>query len=147
MPAFLLVLNELIKLGTLILGQKLDYRRYGVNLIEILIAGGLLAPGGIVHQEGENVCQTKICLFGLADSMEKIRAFEQVTLKHCKKHQIFIFISKFDIFQVFIKLMRRYKYLEKMHEEEMNKILVYLKGFSEDERNRLAQVKVISFFA
>lgn len=62
-------------------GQKLDYRRYGVNLIEILIAGGLLAPGGIVHQEGENVCQTKICLFGLADSMEKIRAFEQVIMK------------------------------------------------------------------
>jgi len=102
-------------------GQKLDYRRYGVNLIEILIAGGLLAPGGIVHQEGENVCQTKICLFGLADSMEKIRAFEQV----------------------FIKLMRRYKYLEKMHEEEMNKILVYLKGFSEDERNRLAQITAL----
>jgi len=62
-------------------GQKLDYRRYGVNLIEILIAGGLLAPGGIVQQEGENVCQTKVCLFGLADSMEKIRAFEQVLKK------------------------------------------------------------------
>lgn len=102
-------------------GQKLDYRRYGVNLIEILIAGGLLAPGGIVQQEGENVCQTKICLFGLADSMEKIRAFEQV----------------------FIKLMRRYKYLEKMHEEEMNKILVYLKGFTEEERKRLAQVTAL----
>ena len=42
--------------------------------------------------------------------------------------------------QVFIKLMRRYKYLEKMHEEEMNKILVYLKGFTEEERKRLAQV-------
>ena len=37
--------------------------------------------------------------------MEKVRAFEQV----------------------FIRLMRRYKYLEKMHEEEMMKILVYLK--------------------
>ena len=36
--------------------------------------------------------------------------------------------------------MRRYKYLEKMHEEEMNKILVYLKGFTEEERKRLAQV-------
>lgn len=45
--------------------------------------------------------------------------------------------------QVFIKLMRRYKYLEKMHEEEMNKILVYLKGFTEEERKRLAQVRKI----
>lgn len=102
-------------------GQKLDYRRYGVNLIEILIAGGLLAPGGIIQQDGDNVSQTKVCLFGMADSMEKIRAFEQV----------------------FIKLMRRYKYLEKMHEEEMNKILVYLKGFTEEERRRLAQVTAL----
>jgi len=102
-------------------GQKLDYRRYGVNLIEILIAGGLLAPGGIIQQDGDSVCQTKYCLFGMADSMEKIRAFEQV----------------------FIKLMRRYKYLEKMHEEEMNKILVYLKGFTEEERKRLAQVTAL----
>ena len=102
-------------------GQKLDYRRYGVNLVEILIAGGLLAPGGIIQHDGENVCQTKYCLFGMADSMEKIRAFEQV----------------------FIKLMRRYKYLEKMHEEEMNKILVYLKGFTEEERRRLAQVTAL----
>jgi len=103
-------------------GSKLDYRRYGVNLIEILIAGGLLAPGGIILQEGENaVCRTKTCLFGLADSMEKVKAFEQV----------------------FIKLMRRYKYLEKMHEEEMSKILVYLKGFTDDERLRLAEITAL----
>jgi len=102
-------------------GGKLDYRRYGVNLIEILIAGGLLAPGGIINEEGENVCRTKTCLFGLADSMDKVKAFEQV----------------------FIKLMRRYKYLEKMHEEEMSKILVYLKGFTEDERLRLAQITAL----
>jgi hypothetical protein len=40
--------------------------------------------------------------------------------------------------------MRRYKYLEKMHEEEMNKILVYLKGFSVEERKRLAQVETVA---
>merc|ERR1711992_310664 len=102
-------------------GSKLDYRRYGVNLIEILIAGGLLAPGGIINEEGENVCRTKTCLFGLADSMDKVKAFEQV----------------------FIKLMRRYKYLEKMHEEEMSKILVYLKGFTDDERLRLAEITAL----
>ena len=33
--------------------------------------------------------------------------------------------------KVFIKLMRRYKYLEKMLTDEMKKILVYLRGFSE----------------
>jgi len=36
--------------------------------------------------------------------------------------------------------MRRYKYLEKMLTEEMSKILVYLKGFSEVHRTRLAQI-------
>merc|ERR1712088_962873 len=45
--------------------------------------------------------------------------------------------------QVFVKLMRRYKYLEKMHEEEMSKILVYLKGFTVDERLRLAEITAL----
>ena len=53
--------------------------------------------------------------------MEKVRAWEQV----------------------FHKLVRRFKYLEKMHEEEMNKILVYLKGFKEEERRRLAQITAL----
>lgn len=101
-------------------GQKQDYRRYGVHLIEILVAGGLLAPGGIILQDGE-FNQTKTCLFGLANDMEKVRAFEQV----------------------FIKLMRRYKYLEKMHEEEMRKILVYIKGFTDEERTCLAQITAL----
>ncbi len=39
----------------------------------------------------------------------------------------------------------RFKYLEKMHEEEMNKILVYLKGFSDEDRRRLAQVRNLLF--
>jgi len=41
---------------------------------------------------------------------------------------------------VFVRIMRRYKYLEKMLTEEMSKILVYLKGFSEEHRTRLAQI-------
>jgi hypothetical protein len=32
--------------------------------------------------------------------------------------------------QVFIKLMRRYKYLKKMLCEEIRRILVYLRGFT-----------------
>merc|ERR1712226_894679 len=34
-------------------------------------------------------------------------------------------------------------YLEKMHEEEMTKLLVYLKGFTEDQRTRLAQITAL----
>merc|ERR1712227_261386 len=87
-------------------GNKLDYRRYGEVLLEILIAGGLLAPGGTIQPDADKtVVQTK--------------AWDST---------------------VFVKLMRRYKYLEKMLTEEMSKILVYLKGFSEDRRTRLAQI-------
>ena len=39
------------------------------------------APGGIILQEGENASRTNTCLFGLADSMEKVKAFEQVFVK------------------------------------------------------------------
>ena len=93
-------------------GNKLDYRRYGEVLLEILIAGGLLAPGGASFQNdgGDKPAQTRACVFQDAFDMERTKAWDQ---------------------QVFVRLMRRYKYLEKMLIEEMMKILVYLQGFSE----------------
>lgn len=39
--------------------------------------------------------------------------------------------------------MRRYKYLEKMLEEEMKKVLVYIKGFTESERVNLARMTAL----
>lgn len=39
--------------------------------------------------------------------------------------------------------MRRYKYLEKMFEEEMKKILVFIKGFSPDDRIKLARITAL----
>nr|XP_044996997.1 basic leucine zipper and W2 domain-containing protein 1-like isoform X2 [Jaculus jaculus] len=42
--------------------------------------------------------------------------------------------------QVFNKLIRRYKYLEKGFEDEVKKLLLFLKGFSESERNKLAML-------
>ena len=45
--------------------------------------------------------------------------------------------------QVFIKLMRRYKYLEKMFEEEMKKVLVFIKGFTPSERIKLARMTAL----
>ena len=92
-------------------GNKLDYRRYGEVLLEILIAGGLLAPGGTYQNEGgDKVSQTRACIFQDAFDLDRAKAWDN---------------------QVFVRLMRRYKYLEKMLVEEMMKILVYLKGFSE----------------
>merc|ERR1711937_971002 len=103
-------------------GNKLDYRRYGEVLLEILIAGGLLAPGGSIQQDGEKgMVQTRACIFQDAVDLERVKAWDQV----------------------FIKLMRRYKYLEKMLSEGMRKILVYLRGFSQEHRTRLAQVTAL----
>lgn len=45
--------------------------------------------------------------------------------------------------QIFVKLMRRYKYLEKMFEEEMKKVLVYIKGFQPEERIKLARMTAL----
>ena len=42
--------------------------------------------------------------------------------------------------QVFNKLTRCYKYLEKDFEDEVKKLLLFLKGFSESERNKLAML-------
>jgi len=98
-----------------------DYRRYGEPLLEILIAGGLLAPGGTIARDGDKVVSTACCVFENGTDLDMVKAWDQV----------------------FIKLMRRYKYLEKMLADEMKKIFVYLRGFSEEHRLRLAQLTAL----
>ena len=39
--------------------------------------------------------------------------------------------------------MRRYKYLEKMFEEEMKKVLIFIKGFTPSERTKLARMTAL----
>ncbi|CRK99797.1 CLUMA_CG013105, isoform A [Clunio marinus] len=101
-------------------GNKLDYRRYGEVLFDILIAGGLLVPGGSISQDGEKP-YTKACIFAASEEMESMREQEQIL----------------------IKLVRRYKYLEKMFEEEMKKVLVFIKGFQPIERVKLARMTAL----
>ena len=91
-------------------GNKLDYCKYGEVLFEILISGGLLAPGLKIQLDGEKGgVKTRVCIIQDAVNFERVRAWDQVI----------------------IKLMRRYKYLEKMLSKEMRKILVYLRVFSQ----------------
>uniref|UniRef100_A0A3Q3JYV7 W2 domain-containing protein n=1 Tax=Monopterus albus TaxID=43700 RepID=A0A3Q3JYV7_MONAL len=96
-------------------GAKLDYRRYAETLFDILVAGGMLAPGGTLS---DDVICTDFCLFKAQEDMETMQAYAQV----------------------FNKLIRRYKYLEKGFEEEIKKLLLFLKGFTESERNKLAML-------
>ncbi|AWP12873.1 Basic leucine zipper and W2 domain-containing protein 1-A [Scophthalmus maximus] len=96
-------------------GAKLDYRRYAETLFDILVAGGMLAPGGTL---ADDMTCTDFCLFKAQEDMETMQAYAQV----------------------FNKLIRRYKYLEKGFEEEIKKLLLFLKGFTESERNKLAML-------
>ena len=91
-------------------GNKLDYCKYGEVLFEILISGVLLAPGVSIQLDGEKgVVKTRACILQDAVNFERVKAWDEVI----------------------IKLMRRYKYLEKMLSQEMRKILVYLRVFSQ----------------
>lgn len=101
-------------------GNKLDYRRYGEVLFDILIAGGLLVPGGSISQDGEKP-YTSQCIFAASEDMESMREQEQIL----------------------IKLVRRYKYLEKMFEDEMKKVLIFIKGFQPIERVKLARMSAL----
>ncbi|XP_018333636.1 protein krasavietz [Agrilus planipennis] len=99
-------------------GNKLDYRRYGECLFDILIAGGILVPGGAISQEGDPPYKTDVCIFNVPDdiNLEVMKSWEQVV----------------------IKLMRRYKYLEKIFQDEIRKILLFVKYFSPPERKKLS---------
>lgn len=99
-------------------GNKLDYRRYGECLFDILIAGGILVPGGSLSQEGDGPPRTDACIFNVPEeiNMELMKSWEQV----------------------FVKLMRRYKYLEKLFQDEIKKILLFVKYFTPADRKKLS---------
>ncbi|XP_077124170.1 eIF5-mimic protein 1 isoform X2 [Ranitomeya variabilis] len=97
-------------------GSRLDYRRYADTLFDILIAGSMLAPGGTRIDDGDKTKVTVHCVFGANEDYETMRNYAQV----------------------FSKLIRRYKYLEKAFEDEIKKLLLFLKAFSEAEQTKLA---------
>ncbi|XP_071397085.1 eIF5-mimic protein 1 [Centroberyx affinis] len=96
-------------------GSRLDYRRYADTLFDILIAGSMLAPGGTRIDEDKTKV-TAHCVFTSEESHAALRLYAQV----------------------FNKLIRRYKYLEKAFEDEIKKLLLFLKAFSESEQTKLA---------
>ncbi|XP_063041075.1 eIF5-mimic protein 1 [Engraulis encrasicolus] len=99
-------------------GSRLDYRRYADTLFDILIAGSMLAPGGTRIDDADKTKLTEHCVFNAEETHAVIR-------NHA---------------QVFHKLIRRYKYLEKAFEEEIKKLLLFLKAFSEAEQTKLAML-------
>ena len=80
-------------------GSKLDFRRYAEALFDILITGGILAPGGTIIDEN-NAVNSKLCIFNTEEDVESMR-------------------NMTDIFE---RMTRQYKYLEKSLEDEMKKV-------------------------
>uniref|UniRef100_A0A4W3HGL5 eIF5-mimic protein 1 n=1 Tax=Callorhinchus milii TaxID=7868 RepID=A0A4W3HGL5_CALMI len=76
----------------------------------------MLAPGGTRIDDGDKTKVTEYCVFGATEDQETIR----------------------DYAQVFNKLNRRYKYLEKAFEDAVKKLLLFLKAFSTSEQTKLA---------
>ncbi|CAG2210945.1 Basic leucine zipper and W2 domain-containing protein 1,Protein krasavietz,Basic leucine zipper and W2 domain-containing protein 1-A,Basic leucine zipper and W2 domain-containing protein 2,Basic leucine zipper and W2 domain-containing protein 1-B [Mytilus edulis] len=99
-------------------GAKLDYRRYADVLFDILVAGGQLAPGGSIVEDPDpnKLSKTHVCVFGTEESIDKLKAF----------------------YDIFYKLLRRYKYLEKSFEETLKKLILFLKGYHESDQRKLA---------
>uniref|UniRef100_A0A672Z4J2 eIF5-mimic protein 1 n=1 Tax=Sphaeramia orbicularis TaxID=375764 RepID=A0A672Z4J2_9TELE len=75
-------------------------------------------PGGTRIDEGDKTKVTAYCVFTTEESHAALRLYAQV----------------------FNKLIRRYKYLEKAFEEEIKKLLLFLKAFSESEQTKLAML-------
>jgi len=102
-------------------GSKLDIRRYAEALFDILITGGVLAPGGTVVDEN-NAVNAELCIFKTDCELAPMRSLVS------------------DLFE---RIIRQYKYLEKSLDDEMIKVLQFLKGFNDEERNRLAVLAYI----
>ena len=89
-------------------------------MCDILIAGGLLAPGGSILTDNEpEQTYTEYSVFGRPSDDESVKQFVSL---------------------VFVRLIRRYKYLEKSLEEDLKKIVVFLRAFTADDRLKLAKL-------
>lgn len=94
---------------------KLDYRQYDEALFDVLVAGGLLAPGGSIVADGA--------------ARNPFSAFE--TENVAEEQQ--------KIAEMIRALVRRYKYLQQSLEEAVSKILKFLLGYSAEVLPKLAQ--------
>ncbi|XP_033732881.1 basic leucine zipper and W2 domain-containing protein 1-like [Pecten maximus] len=105
-----------------ITGAKLNYRRYAEELFDILFAGGLLAPGGTIIEDKDpdstKATRTNVCVFCCEEDTKSLKAF----------------------YEVFSKLLRRYKYLERSFEETLKKILMFTRGFKNEDKTKLAKI-------
>jgi len=95
-------------------GSKLDFRRYSEALFDVLITGGILAPGGTIVTDNDAVA-SNLCVFETEADVDSMRS----------------------ITTILERMIRQYKYLEKSLDDEMTKVLMFMKGFTDIQRTRL----------
>ncbi|KAI8148699.1 armadillo-type protein [Fennellomyces sp. T-0311] len=94
-------------------GNTLDYRKYSDSLFEILFTGGIIEPGGIINV---NAARSDFSIFSSPDDAQVI-----------KQHV-----------NVFNKVIRRYKYLQRSLEDTLKHVLQFINKWSSVENNKLA---------
>eukprot|EP01147_Barroeca_monosierra_P000178 gene178-3567_t len=97
-------------------GTDLDYRRYSEQLLDIFIAGGMLAPGGSVI-DGKDGDLSKFCVFASNGNDDEIRAY----------------------IEILNQIIQRFKYLFVSLEEQMEKMLKFIKAFTSENREKFAK--------
>lgn len=101
---------------------QLDYRKYTDQLFEILIVGGLLAPGGSYVDDGAPMSAFSI-FAAKSDKVEDVRPYVEVIEK----------------------MIRRYKFLQKpLEETSMKGILQYINRYDPVQVNKLAVACALS---
>ncbi|KAJ3121155.1 Basic leucine zipper and W2 domain-containing protein 1 [Physocladia obscura] len=94
--------------------EKLDYKRYAETFFEFVIAGGIVAPGGGIVDDGAR--PNPFSVFACEDTVALVR------------HRV----------DLIIKVIRRYKYLERHLQETIAHLLQYANKFTPENTHKLA---------
>ncbi|KAI6125767.1 hypothetical protein EV401DRAFT_2055608 [Pisolithus croceorrhizus] len=106
------ITNKLIQAGS-----SLDFLKYADALFEIILAGGLIQPGGSYVDDGAPLSPFSILQAEHPASVDDLKNYVQVLNK----------------------LIRRYKYLQKpLEEQSLPTLLQYINRWSPDQRDKFA---------
>ncbi|KAJ2782090.1 hypothetical protein GGI15_003024 [Coemansia interrupta] len=115
-------------------GNTLDYRRYGDTFFEILVTGGIIAPGGIIKND-DTRGKLPFSLFVLAGADADADADGGASSDDALARQI----EQAKIWtRLITQLTRRYKYLERIFSETSVHVLENIHRYSDADNHVLA---------
>ncbi|KAJ2394324.1 hypothetical protein GGI05_002085, partial [Coemansia sp. RSA 2603] len=110
-------------------GNSLDYRRYGDTFFEILVTGGIIAPGGIIKDD-DSRGKLPFSLFVLAAPGSGSGATDDDLARQIEQAKTWT--------RLITQLTRRYKYLERIFSETSVHILENIHRYSDRDNRSLA---------